>query len=52
MVAQPSYIALTITTAAGIFAVSPSAPDLTALLNNDEIAVVISPNHVNGRTHS
>jgi len=45
-------VAPDIATAAGIFAVSPGAPNLSALLNNDEIPVVISPNHVNGGTHS
>jgi hypothetical protein len=36
----------------GVFAVSPGAPDLTALFNNDEITVVISSNHLNGSTNS
>jgi hypothetical protein len=35
----------------GVSAVSPGAPDLTALFNNDEIVVVISSSHLSQRQY-
>jgi hypothetical protein len=40
----------TVTAAARIFVVIPGASNVAPLLQNDEVAGLISPNHINGST--